>query len=51
MSLSSYVTTLKQDYVARKTRLENIRLGRETPKLDPRMLRKYAKIRMILKKI
>ena len=50
MSLSSYIRTLKQDYVDRRTRLKNIRLGRETVKRDEKVLRKYERIRKILKK-
>ena len=41
--------TLKKDYVARVTRLENIRLGREIPKPNTKMVRKFEKIRKILK--
>ena len=38
MSLSSYITTLKKDYVARKTRLEHIRLDRVTVKRNKEVL-------------
>ena len=41
---------MKQDYVARKVRLDNIRLGRETFIPDPRRVKKMEKIRKILKK-
>ena len=50
MTLSSYVKTLKQDYVTRKVRLDNIRLGREIPRPDSKMVKKMEKIRGILNK-
>ena len=50
MTLSSYITVLKQDYVARKVGLDNIRLGREAFIPDPRRVKKMEKIRKILKK-
>merc|ERR1712240_982274 len=50
MTISSYVKTLKQDYVTRKVRLDNIRLGREIPRPDSKMVKKMEKIRGILNK-
>ena len=49
MSFCSFIEKLRHSLVSHENKVEQIRLGRETPNRNPKTIKKYEKIRSFLK--